>query len=273
MRITLLAVAFVVIGTACGKKKKPADVVTEETPSGFVQIDLSDEEEDLDDMIGSELTAAVAPCGDLQRLEPNALMGRLKDAEIRCLDKMFRETDKQTVKKKVSLVLIKDAWAKQDMHRWEGVMRRHLEEVDRSDPGVCYHFARHLSKKGPDYMDEAIKWADIALENRSAWVGDEHVERVYQLLKMKAVAAHREWTWLAERYAADPSEELDRQQGKARNNTKVLAREWLDFARTAGRDEKAAFNLCTSAAGTEGYCDESASLKPGQDGGASDPDM
>lgn len=248
---------------ACGKKKVVTNTDVETIPTGFIDIDLSKEEGELDDMLGSELTAAIAPCGDLPRLEPTAIMGRLKDPEIRCLDKMFRETEKQTVKKKVSLVLMKDAWAKQDLHRWEGIVRRHLAEVDRSDPALCYHFARHLAKKGPDYMEEAISWADIALENRSAWVGEEHVERVYQLRKMKAVAAHREWEWLAERYTLEPSDELDKKQAEARNNTKTLAREWLDFARTANRDPNQAYQLCISAAGTDGFCDESGSSSGG----------
>lgn len=259
--------------TACGKKKPPVTPDVETIPSGFVDIDLSEEEEDLDDLIGSELTAAIAPCGDLPRLEPNAIMGRLKDAEIRCLDKMYRDTDKQTVKKKVSLVLMKDAWAKQDLHRWEGIVRRHLAEVDRSDPALCYNFARHLSKKGPDYMEEAISWADHALENRAAWVGDEHVDRVYQLYKMKAFAAHREWKWLAERYTLEPSEELDQKQATARNNTKTLSREWLDFARTADRDANEAYQLCISAAGTDGFCDVTGgTAAAGDPEGPTDPD-
>jgi predicted small lipoprotein YifL len=266
-------IAVVLLLAACGKKKPVETPTDEEVPTGFIEIDLSEEEEELSDLVGSELTAAIAPCGDLPRLEPNALMGRLKDAEIRCLDKMYRESDKQTVKKKISLVLMKDAWAKQDLHRWEGIVRRHLAEVDRSDPALCYHFARHLSKKGPDYMEEAITWADIALENRAAWVGDEHVERVYQLRKMKAVAAHREWSWLAEKYTLEPTEELDKKQGAARNNTKTLAREWLDFARTAGRDTTQAFQLCISAAGTDGFCDESAGAAAAGGGDGSEEEV
>ncbi|MEZ4319575.1 MAG: hypothetical protein R3F61_18815 [Myxococcota bacterium] len=256
MRSTLLALCLVAVVAGCGKKKPAQTTDVETIPTGFIPIDLTEEEEELDDLLGSELSAAIAPCGDLVRLEPSAIMGRLKDAEIRCLDRMLRESEKQTVKKKVSLVLMKDAWAKRDLHRWEGIVRRHLSEIDRSDPGMCYIFAKHLSKKGPDYMQEAIKWSDIALENRSVWVGEEYVDRVFNLRKMKAISAHKEWRWLAEKYTLDPTEELDQLQQSARNSTKTLAREWLDYAREADRDITNAYQLCISAAGTDGFCDE-----------------
>jgi hypothetical protein len=253
------------LGAGCGKKKPAQTTDVETIPQGFVDIDLTDEEQELEDLMAIELSVAIAPCGDLVRLEPNALMGRLKDAEIRCLDKMMRESEKQTVKKKVSLVLMKDAWAKKDLHRWEGVVRRHLSEIDRSDPALCYQFANHLSKKGPDYMDECIKWADVALENRSVWEGDDFVQHVFSLRKMKAVAAHKNWRWLAEKYTLDPTEELDQRQQEARNRTKTLAREWLDYAREAEQDITNAYQLCISAAGTDGFCDE------GDDGTSESP--
>lgn len=252
----LLLVALV----ACGGKKGPSGASDSDgIPSKFVEIDLTEEEDILESMVGSEISAAVAPCGNLVKLEPAAIMGRLKGAEIRCLDNTIRETDKQTVKKKVSLVLMKDAKAKSDMHRWEGVVRRHLREIDQSDPAMCYQFARYLAKKGPDYMQEAILWADRALENRAVWVGDEHVERVYALLRMKAYAATKEWRWLSQRYANEPNADLAEKQAQARNQAKTMAREWLDYARNAGRDPDDAFELCTSAAGTDEFCAVSAS--------------
>lgn len=248
---------------ACGGKKDPSGSGSPDgIPSKFVSIDLTDEEEILESMVGAEISAAVAPCGNLIKLEPAAIMGRLKGAEIRCLDNTIRETDKQTVKKKVSLVLMKDAKAKSDMHRWEGVVRRHLREIDQSDPAMCYQFARYLAKKGPDYMQEAIQWADRALENRAVWVGDEHVERVYSLMRMKAYAASKEWRWVSQRYANTPTADLAEKQAQSRNLAKTLAREWLDYARNANKDTEQAFALCTSAAGTDEFCAISGQPQP-----------
>lgn len=239
------------------KKKAPTGTDMGEIPTDFVQIDLSEEEDELESMMGSEVSMAIAPCGELQKLEPQAIMGRLKDGEIRCLDRTMREADMQTVKRKVSVVLMKDAWAKSDLHRWEGIVRRHLAEVDQSDPALCYLFAKYLSKKGPDYMEEAIKWANVAMDNRQVWQGEEYVDHVTTLHKIKAVSAHKEWRYLSEQYALEPTDELDDRVKASRNNTKTLAREWLDYSRSAGRDADAAYQLCISAAGTDGFCDES----------------
>ena len=59
--------------------------------------------------MGSELMMATARCGDLVALEPAAMMGKLKDGEIRCLDEQLRDAEKQTVKDKISRVLMADA--------------------------------------------------------------------------------------------------------------------------------------------------------------------
>src|SRR5690606_16230954 len=158
---------------------------------GFIEISLDEEEEALDELFGSELMVATAKCGDLVRLEPSAMMGKLKDAEIRCLDQSLREAERQTVKDKISRVLLADAWAKGDSHRWEGIARRHLEEIDRSDPDMCYKFAVYLLERPADYMDETMKWADVALDNRTRWTGELHVKRVYALYKVKGMAAQK----------------------------------------------------------------------------------
>ncbi|MCB9668329.1 MAG: hypothetical protein H6734_02545 [Alphaproteobacteria bacterium] len=250
--------ALLLVASLLGCKKNGAPTTDmDDFSTGFVDIDLTAEEEELEALMGSEISQAVAPCGDLVRLEPAAIMGRLKDGEIRCLDRTQREAELQTVKRKVSIVLMRDAWAKGDLHRWEGIVRRHLSEIDQSDPALCYMFAKYLSKKGPDYMEEAIRWADIALDNRNVWSGDQFVENVYTLHKIKAISAHKEWRYLSERYTIEPSDELDERVKASRNNTKTLAREWLDYARTAKRSTDAAYQLCISAAGTDGFCDES----------------
>ena len=224
---------------------------------GFVAIDLSEDEDDDDSLFGSELMIATAECGDLIQLEPAAMMGKLSDGEIRCLDRKLRETDRMTFKDKLSRVLMADAWAKGDEHRWEGIARRHLEEVDRSDPDLTYKFALLLSKGSAEKMDEAMKWADVSLENRSMWTGDLHVKRVYSLYKLKALSAHKKWTYLEGELVdaeVDEAELISNQVDEARNLTKTLSREWLEYTRSAGRDTTVALQLCVSAAGNAEFC-------------------
>ena len=97
---------------ACGKKKGPDPAAENEEPAApvFIDIDMGAEEDELDDMIGSELMQATAECGNLKKMEPAAMMGKLSDGEIRCLDVKLREAERQTFKDKLSRVLMADAW-------------------------------------------------------------------------------------------------------------------------------------------------------------------
>ena len=249
---TLAVFAF-----GCPKNKPPPpDDDYDGSDGGFVSIDFGDEDDALESMFGSELMIATAECGDLIKMEPAAMMGKLKDGEIRCLDEKLHEAEKQTFKDKLSRVLMSDAWAKGDTHRWEAVVRRHLSEIDRSDPNLCYKFAVHLSKKEAEFADETMRWSDVALENRSQWTGDIHVKRVYALYKLKTLSAQKKWAAAEEAYVNAPSPDTDDAVKDARNQTKTNAREWLEFARSAGKDQTVAMQLCVSAAGTADFCRE-----------------
>lgn len=260
MRRWPMLVVALVLAVGCGAKGKknptPASDAASDFGGGFIEIDLGAEEEVLDELAGAELMRTTAECGDLRKLEGGALLGQLTDAQIRCLDDAFKVAERQTAKDKISRVLLNDAWAKGDEHRWEGIARRHLEEIDRSDPDMCYKFAFYLAERGPEKMDEAMKWADVALENKSIWEGDLHVKRVYALHKIKTQAAQKKWTWLEEQYSRTPTEEGQLAAAEARNLTKTLAREWVEYARQSGKDQTLPLQMCISAAGTADFCEE-----------------
>ncbi len=257
MRLSTLILSSLIILGGCGKKKAPEPAApTGGAVGGFVDLDLGDDEDEFDEMMGSELMVATAQCGELVKLEPKAMMGKLGDGEIRCLDGKLREAEKQTTMDKISRVLMADAWAKGDKHRWEAVVRRHLEEIDMSDPDLCYKFAKHLVSNGtPDQSDEVIRWAGVALENKGQWVGDTHVKRVYNLYKIKALAAQNKWQYFEGKYLEKPDEAINKARTGARNDLKTFSREWLEYARSAEQDVTMARQLCVSAAGTEEFCD------------------
>ncbi|MFK7928233.1 MAG: hypothetical protein AB8H79_08585 [Myxococcota bacterium] len=267
MRSLLLTatIALALSLSACGKKKTvetAADGAGGGTDSDApVFVDLSlDEEDDLeDDMMGSELVNFDAECGNLRKLEPKAMMGKLSDAEIRCLDGTLREGDKQTYRDKISRVLMADAFAKQNDDRWETIVRRHLNDIDRSDPDLCYKFAtfmlKRVPRKGPDAADEVMKWSDVALENKQQWTGDTYVKRVSMLYRVKATAAFKKWEFLENKFNESPSDELSKGKEEARNEAKNLAREWLAYSKDAGLDMSKADAMCQSAAGTSEFCE------------------
>jgi hypothetical protein len=252
-----LVAAFALLTAAgCAKKGEVAPQEAMVTPSnGFIEISLDEELEELDELVGSELMVLTAKCGDLVSLEPAAMMGKLENAQIRCLEGTLQDAEKQTHKDKISRVLMADAWAKGDTHRWESIVARHLDMVDRSDPDLVYGFAVHLSKQGAQRAVETIRWADVALENRSFWTGDTHVNRVYTLYRIRTVAAQQYWEYLDEKYVTEPSEELSQEAEETRNQVKNLAREWLEYAKSSGRDTTMAMQLCISSAGNAEYCE------------------
>ncbi|MBA2322123.1 MAG: hypothetical protein H0V89_13335, partial [Deltaproteobacteria bacterium] len=73
--------------------------------------------------------------------------------------------------------------------------------------------------------------------------------RVNGLLRLRTLASMKEWKSLAGRAVSEPS--LRTQADEARVRTKTYAREWLDFAREAGRDTTQPMDICLSAANAE----------------------
>lgn len=243
-------------GVAFAKKPKPPkpDPDGSGFSGGFIDIDLSEEEAALDAAAMEEYQATTAECGDLTSLETNAMLGQLSDAQIRCLEDSLKEAQRQTVKDKISRVLLNDAWSKRDEHRWEAIALRHVTEINRSDPDMCYRLAFYLVDRGPERMDEAIKWADTALENRSYWEGETYVKRVYSLYKFRTQAAEKKWKAAEADYSQNPTEEISEKAKKVRDEYKTMAREWLDYAREAGKDLTLPLQHCSSAAGTADFC-------------------
>jgi len=249
MRFYWVAAFTLMLG--CGPKEAPPPAAgSGGSSTGFVNLDFEEDDDDMDiDMI-----RASAVCQNLRQLEPAAMMGRLSDAQIRCLEDALRDEDRQTQMKKISLVLMADAWSKGDKERWGGVVSRHLDKIDRSDPELCYRYSSYLSDKGPKKSEMTIKWAEVALENRAVWVGDTYVVRVNALYKLKARAALNYWNYLEEKMVTDQSVEMEESVEAARNRAKVLSREWLEYARTAGKDATLALQLCEQVSGSTDYC-------------------
>lgn len=204
--------------------------------------------------------AAVASVGDdscdtLAKLEPQAMLGKLSDGTIACLEKNYASAPKQTDKNKISRVLMANAYSKGDTAAWEKLMKRHLEEVDQSDPDLCYKYAMHLSKGGAGRASGVIKWANAALENRTVWTGDTYQTRVSSLYKLRAAAAQSQWKAAEDENAKSPSDSAKKRVDETRNQTKVLSREWYEYLKAAGKDTTIAMQLCVSAAGTKDYCE------------------
>ena len=198
-------------------------------------------------------------CDNLVALEPTALMGKLNVGQVECLEVRISTSPTMTDKDKTSRVLLANAEAKGDKREWERLMRRHLEEIDRSDPNLCFKYALHLSRGGVGRAWGVIKWADYALENKSQWSGATYKSRVYSLYQLKAEAANKLWEDANQKLVnaqGGEREELSAKEEKMRGMAKDYAMEWLDYARASSQDTKKPMSLCVAAAGSKKYCQE-----------------
>ncbi len=195
-------------------------------------------------------------CAELPKLEPQAILGQLTPGQIGCLEKRVGDAaEKQTDRNRVSRLLMGNSFAKGDKNEWERLVKRHLEEIDSSDPDICYKYALHLSKLGPGSAHGVIRWSETALENRSVWSGDTYTSRVTSLYKFRSAAGQALWQKAEGAYAQDPNDVNKGAVDKWRNATKTYSREWYEYAKVAGKDTTQALQLCMSAAGTKDFCE------------------
>ncbi len=199
-------------------------------------------------------TAIAATCDNLVALEVPAMMGQLGTGVRSCLEDRLNATETQTERDKISRVLIADAEARRDQGDWERLMKRHLENIDRSDPNLCFKYALHLSRGGASRANGVIRWADYALENKQQWQGGAYTKNVNGLYKIRAQAANKLWQAAEKSLVEDRNDETEARSEKYRGMTKDYSREWLDYARAAGLETSTAMALCVSAAGSKEFC-------------------
>ncbi|MBT3218330.1 MAG: hypothetical protein HN348_04510 [Proteobacteria bacterium] len=192
-------------------------------------------------------------CHDLFALEARALLGKLSMDQNACLEMRLKTAPTMTEKGKVSRLEMVNAYTS-DRAEWARLVKRHLEEFDSSDPDLSLKYALYLSQKGPSRATEVVFWAERALERRSVWSGDNYKSRVNTLYKLRAAAGQSMWKAASDEYAATHSNVVKERMENHRTNTKVWAREWLEYARATGRDTTTAARLCRSAAAHSEYC-------------------
>lgn len=191
----------------------------------------------------------IEPCADynadpgrLIELEQLSARGALTPEQVTCLEASYKVAKVQTTKAKISRVEIVNAYAT-DTTEWAKLVQRHLDEVDRSDPDIAFLYGFYLyNRPTPNYPD-VIRWIDVALERRDAWTGEMYVGRVYKLHRIRTLARFQQW-----QSGAAASKTSTPEVDELRNQVKTSAREWIDFARSAGKDTKEAEEICINAA-------------------------
>jgi hypothetical protein len=193
-------------------------------------------------------------CDDLIALEAPAMMGQLGGPRRGCLDKALTAAASQTQKSKISLLLLVDAEAAGDRSSWVRYMKRHLTDIDRSDPNLCMKYAVYLYRSNSGQEAGVIRWSGYALENKQSWSGSTYKRNVYTLYKLRAQAANRQWERAEAKFVESREPEAEATAKKARGKVKDFSREWLDYARASGQQTKQPLALCVSAAGSAEFC-------------------
>jgi hypothetical protein len=182
------------------------------------------------------------------------LLGALSQGQAACLENRLKTERLQTTRSQISRLLLVNAESAGDGEAWERLMARHLEEIDRSDPDMCFRYAIHLFRADIDSQEESLKWSSYALENKQRWEGDEFVKKVSGLYKLRAEAAAKLWQYAEGLYSREPNGENEEMAREYRGQAMDFAREWLDYARASGIETERAFNMCVAAAGTADFC-------------------
>ncbi len=211
------------------------------------------------DAAAAPTAASAVRCDDLLLLESPAMLGQLNEGQRGCLEARVKNERLQTDKSKISRLLIVNAEATGDRAGWQQLMARHLEDIDRSDPDLCYGYALFLHRtEDLDNAEEAVRWADYALENKARWEGEAYVKKVSGLLRLRAEAAARLWAAAEAQYRRSATAETEAMTNSFRGWAKDFSREWLDYAVAAGQNSDRARALCMSAAGTAAFCEAGA---------------
>ncbi|MBM4368980.1 MAG: hypothetical protein FJ102_22380, partial [Deltaproteobacteria bacterium] len=201
--------------------------------------------------------SVTAACDDLIKLEPAAMSGALTTEQIACVESKIAMAKKQTERDKLSRVLLANADSRADVEEWMRLAARHLEEIDRSDPDLCFRYALTLSRTGTlEEGEEVLKWIGYALENKQAWQGPTYMSRVYNLYRLQAEVATRMWIDAEQDFQEERNEENSLTAEEFRGFAKNTAREWLDYARVSGQEHERAYALCQAAAGSPNFCAE-----------------
>ena len=187
--------------------------------------------------------ADLSACRDLGALQEPAILRALTPAQIACLEARLRDEADPKARVASSLFLIYNA---EGTAGWATLLRRHLEEIDTSDPDLCYLWALHLTRGGIENARDVIRWAEAALQNRSRWTGETYTVRVSRLATLKTEAANLLW-----RAAARSARMGTVEPGLADGDRDLVARyaqEWLQVT-TDPREIRAARRFCRKAGG------------------------
>ncbi len=188
-------------------------------------------------------------------MDPIAESGELTDDQTACLGDSLEVVTSDFDRDRISLVLVADAYARDDMELWEERISRHLEEVDDSNPGLALRYAMHLWLAEEPDAEETARWADVALANRAAWTGDVYNGRVYSAYKFRCAAGQSLWREAEVEKSQSPGESAAMAAAEQKGLTRSCAIDWYQFALDTDQERGLPRRLCRLA-GEKQRCED-----------------
>ena len=123
-----------------------------------------------------------AECDDLVQMETLARRGQVTDEHMACLRAKYRRP--QAPKQRVLSVMMDQADTDADGHAWEELLAWHWNLTGMDDPLMAYRYAEFLVDHGAAETEEALKWAQVALNSEDGFTGRtgrQALERLHEL--------------------------------------------------------------------------------------------
>ncbi len=193
-------------------------------------------------------------CADFAAVERPAMLGKLSDAEVQCLEWRYGHFDLPTHRDKASRILMANAYGKGDMPEWKRLTMRHIDEVDDSDPNLSFKLAQVFAREEEHAPTEVIRWSTLSLLHRGAWDPDDYTSRVPQLHAMRVKSAKQIWEQATAAHKKTPTPTTEAAEQSSAASVREFSREWVLHCKRAHSDAKEPLAICRSAGGGADYC-------------------
>ncbi len=144
-----------------------------------------------------------APCDDLVALESEAKRGRIDEDQLTCLRSKYRKP--QSAKPRILGILMDQADTDKDGQIWEELMAWHWNITGADDAMLAFRFAEYLAVKGSGQAEDAMRWAQVALEQKDTLKGRSGRAAISKLHNLRVETAERILVDAKDRQRNDPS--------------------------------------------------------------------
>jgi hypothetical protein len=130
-----------------------------------------------------------APCDDLVEMETLAKQGEASPEHMSCLKSKYRKS--QAPKKRILTIMLTQANFDTDGKHWDELLAWHWNLTGLDTALLAYHYAEWLVNQESQDSEEALKWAQIALNQDGGLTGRSGRQALTRLHELRVATAMR----------------------------------------------------------------------------------